>query len=97
MGRYSKALDQMDSGVFISLVPSEPKRLRILDDPLVQNTQYLDPKTGKYGEPRTSFAWPVWDYDQQKARILRKGASVLKQIDDVIDAWKIDKCLWRVT
>lgn len=89
MGRYGKALDKLDNGVFVTLTPDQAKRVRILDDPYVQNTSYRDPKTGEFGPPRTSFAWAVWDYEQQKVKILRKGASVLKAIDEIIDAWNI--------
>ena len=89
MGRYGKALDQLDNGLFIKLVPGKTTRLRILDDPVVQNQSYKDPQTGQFGAPRTVFSWPVWDYEKQSVRILSKGASVLKQVDEVIDAWNV--------
>lgn len=89
MGRYGKALDQLDNGLFIKLVPGKTTRLRILDDPVVQNQSYKDPQTGQFGAPRTVFSWPVWDYEKQQVRILSKGASVLKQVDEVMDAWNV--------
>jgi len=51
-----------------------PAKIRVLStDPLVN----LD----KFGG--TKFAFPVWSYDEQKAMILNKGASIVKGIQQI--------------
>jgi hypothetical protein len=89
MGRWSGAAKRATNSIFITLEPGVQTRLRILDDPYAQNKTFMKP-TGEPGDPRTVFSWPVWDYDLGKIRILSQGASVLKQIDAILDAWGID-------
>lgn len=90
MGRYGDAVKRANNSIFVQLEPGIEKRLRILDDPYAENKTFMQPN-GTPGDPRTVFSWPVWDYDEGKIKILSKGASVLKAVDEITDAWKIQE------
>lgn len=81
MGMYGKVLDTLDDGLFVKVEPGRPVKLRILDHPYVSTVKYQS------GDVATRFAWPVWDYQLEKVRILQQGKSIFKQIANQVENW----------
>lgn len=72
----SSYVDKTDGGgsVWLKFSPDTPVKLRVLtNDPLVT----ID----KFGNTRFNFL--VWNWDEKKAQILSKGASILKQLQAI--------------
>lgn len=68
------------SGLFLKFTPDEGVKLRILtNDPLVNKD--------KWGNTRYSFV--VWNFNEDKAQILSKGMSILRQLQELhtSDEW----------
>jgi hypothetical protein len=86
MGMYGDILNKIDDGQFIKIEPGRPVKLRLLDHPYISQQQFVDKKTGEVSIS-TRFSWPVWDYGQQRVRILEQGKSVFKQIATASDTW----------
>lgn len=76
-----------EGGLYLKLKSGEPVTLRVLT---------LDPVASKDKWGNTRYAFVVWNWNENRAQILQKGGSVLKQLveihrDDSFDALnKID-------
>lgn len=81
MSMYGDALNKLDDGQFVKIEPGRPVKLRLLDHPHVSLRQFDN------GDTATRFSWPVWDYQQQRVRILEQGKSIFKGIASAIENW----------
>lgn len=86
MSMYGNILDKLDDSLFIKIEPGKPITLRLLDHPWISQKQFTDKTTGEM-RIVTQFHWPVWDYSQQRVRVLSQGKSVFKQIASSTDTW----------
>lgn len=82
MGMYGDLLKKLDTGEFIKIEPGKPLRVRLLDHPYI--SQQLFPGAESVS---TRFAWPVWDYEQGRVRILQQGKSVFTEIATACETW----------
>lgn len=80
MGMYGDLLNKIDDSQFMKIVPGKPAHVRLLGHPWISQKQFADGIT-------TRFTWPVWDYTQNRVRVLALGKSVFKQIATTSDAW----------
>jgi hypothetical protein len=94
MSMYGDLLDKLDDSMYIKIQPGKPLHVRLLDHPWISQRSYtdqeLDPTTGEIRQATrivTQFHWPVWDYAQQRIRILSQGKSVFQQIANAHQAW----------
>lgn len=62
------------SDLFVTIKAGEPQKLRVLTlDPIVHVDKFAN----------TRYAFVVWNYTQDKAQILDKGASISRQLSDI--------------
>lgn len=86
MGKYGDVLNKLDDGLYVKVQPGTPVRLRLLADPRISQQPFTDKQTGEV-TISTRFCWPVWDYAQQRVRILDQGKSVFKPIAAAAESW----------
>lgn len=79
MGKWGEAVNKAGGGIYMDLMAGN-NRIRILNDPVVQNKEFQD-------GPSTVFTWAVWDYATSSVRLLSKGPSFLKKFDFFTEAW----------
>lgn len=86
MGIYDNASKRVGGGgLFIKTETGKKLRLRILDMPYVSSRKF------KPGQPvKTLFAWPVWNYDEERVQILQKGNSVFSQVAAIVEEYGED-------
>lgn len=86
MGKYGDLLNKIDTSEFIKIEPGRQYRFRLLSDPWISQQQFVDKGTGE-SRIATRFSWPVYDYSQQRIRVLTQGKSVFEQIAGACEAW----------
>lgn len=79
---YAKNEPQGGGGLFLKTESGKTYTLRVLDLPVVFDSEYD-------GKISTKFAWPVYNHDSKEVQILQKGASVYKGLNSLIqdDDW----------
>jgi hypothetical protein len=58
----------------------------LLDHPWISTKKFVNKDSGEINVS-TQFTWPVWDYDQERIRLISQGKSVFKQIATAVDTW----------
>lgn len=86
MGMYGDALNKLDDSLYVKIEPGKPVTLRLLDHPWISQKQFVDQATGE-SRIVTQFHWPVWDYAQNRVRVLTQGKSVFKEVANACDTW----------
>lgn len=86
MGFYGDLLNKLDDSLYIKIGPGKPAQLRLMDHPWISQKSFTDNETGEVSI-RTQYHWPVWDYDQQRVRILTQGKTIFEEIAKNCEKW----------
>jgi hypothetical protein len=84
MGRIGNSAKRVPRsiGLFIKFQDGDKLRMRILSEPRVRATQYSNDK-----EPTFDYIFEVWDYTNEKVRMLSQGIAGAEAIDEMNDEW----------
>lgn len=85
MGMYGDIRNKIDTNLFIKLKEGKT-RLRILDHPHIYQREFTDQQTGEVNIG-TKFLWPVYDYSQERVRLLDQGKQIFDQVADACEDW----------
>lgn len=79
MGMYGELASKLDTGPIVKLEVGKQVRVRLLEHVWVARPQFDD------GNVAVQYLWPIWDYAQNRPRILRGGQSIFNQIGAIIE------------
>lgn len=84
MGRIGNSTKRVPRsvGLFIKFQDGDKLRMRILSEPRVRATHYSDDK-----EPTFDYLFEVYDYANDKVRLLSQGVAGAEAIDEMNDEW----------
>lgn len=74
---YAKNKPAGGNGLFLKFEDGQTVQLRVLDIPVVFQSEY----EGKFS---TKWAWPVYNHDEKKVQILQGGSTIYNAINDLI-------------
>jgi hypothetical protein len=84
MSKYDGIMSKVPGGtkLIMEFREGHDALIRILDDPWVTITKFDGNPV-----PAVQYTWLVWDYEQQRVRLMRKSQNVFEQFVDIVQDW----------